>query len=168
MDALAHDSMMQADAPKRRFPLPSRRTLLASGVAIAIAVAGVLWMTAPPSSQSTDDAYVGADATLVAPKVRGLVAEVMVRDNQAVRAGQPLVRIDAEEFDAKVAAAQAALADARADVQAAGAALVSLAAEQRLSGAQVVAARTAWLSRTMTSATSPRTLGATNVASAPT
>ncbi len=148
MDALAHDSMMQAALPKRRFPLPSRRTLLASGVAIAIAVAGVVWMTAPPASQSTDDAYVGADATSVAPKVRGLVAEVMVRDNQPVRAGQPLVRIDAEEFDARLAAAEAALADARADVQAAGGALVSLAAEQRLSGAQVVAARTAIRSAT--------------------
>jgi membrane fusion protein (multidrug efflux system) len=67
----------------------------------------------------------------------------MVRDNQAVHAGQPLVRIEPEEFDAKVVAAQAALADARADVQAAEAALASLAAQLRLSGAQVVAARTA-------------------------
>ncbi|WP_174287400.1 HlyD family secretion protein [Sphingomonas bacterium] len=140
---MTSDPAMQATAPRRRFPLPSRRTLMASGVASAVAVAGVVWITAPATSETTDDAYVGADATSVAPKVRGLVAEVAVRDNQTVRAGQPLVRIDAEEFDAKVASAQSTLADAQAGVQAARAALVSLAAEERLAGAQVTAAGTA-------------------------
>jgi membrane fusion protein (multidrug efflux system) len=143
MDAIASETMVPPNLARRRLPFPSQRTLLASGVAIAVSVAGVVWIAAPPASETTDDAYVGADATTVAPKVRGLVAEVMVRDNQAVHAGQPLVRIEPEEFDAKVVAAQAALADARADVQAAEAALASLAAQLRLSGAQVVAARTA-------------------------
>ncbi len=143
MDAMTSDMTLPAVSARPRFALPSRRTLAASGVAIAVAVAGVVWISAPPGSETTDDAYVGADATSVAPKVRGLVAEVTVNDNQAVRAGQPLVRIDPEEFDAKVAAAQAGLADARADVQAARAALGRHAAEQRLSGAQVSAARTA-------------------------
>ena len=115
---------------------------MASAVAIAASVAGVVWITAPPTSESTDDAYVGADATAVAPKVRGLVAEVAVRDNQIVRIGQPLVRIDSEEFDARVASAEATLADAKSGVQAARAAMISLAAEERLASAQVVAART--------------------------
>lgn len=142
MDAVTSQPLAAEQAPRRRIALPSRRTLTASGVAIAVAIGGALWITAAPSVVSTDDAYVGADATSVAPKVRGLVAEIYVRDNQSVRAGQPLVRIDPEEFDARVASAQAMLADAQAGVASARAALVSLAAEERLSAAQVVAART--------------------------
>jgi membrane fusion protein (multidrug efflux system) len=129
----------QTEKPRFR---PTRRTLLASGIAILIAVSGGLWITAPASSASTDDAYIGADATSVAPKVRGLIASIYVTENQQVRAGQPLVSIDPEEFDAKVAGAQAKLADALAAVAQARAALVSLAAEQRLAAANVVAART--------------------------
>lgn len=140
MDALAGEV---AGAPVRRRRLPSRRTLLASGAALAAAAAGVVWITLPPTSEATDDAYVAADATTVAPKVRGLVAAVLVGDNQTVRAGQPLVRIDPEEFDARIAAARGTLADARAGVAGAEAALTSLAAETRLAAAEVVAARTA-------------------------
>ena len=128
---------------RARSRLASRRTLGVTGIAVVIAGAGALWISAPASSQSTDDAYVGADATSVAPKVRGFVEKVMVGDNETVRAGQPLVRIDPEEFVARVAAATASLADAEAGVRSAQAALGSLDAEQRLSRAEVVAARTA-------------------------
>jgi membrane fusion protein, multidrug efflux system len=130
------------EAPARRISLPSRRTLLVSGIAVAAAIAGAIWIVSAPSTESTDDAYVGADATAVAPRVRGFVAEVYVRDNQPVHAGDPLVRIDPEEFAARVAAAQASLVDAVAGVESAKAALVSLAAEEKLSTAQIVAART--------------------------
>lgn len=134
---LAEDA---APAAKRR--LPSRRTMLASAVALAFALGGAAWITAAPSAESTDDAYVAADATSVAPKVKGLIDAVYVRDNQFVRAGQPIARIDPEEFDAKVAAAAGMLADAQAGVQSARSALISLAAEERLMAANVVAART--------------------------
>lgn len=133
--------MTASDAPPRRRIAP--RTLLVSGMAIAAALAGAAWITATPSSESTDDAYVAADATSVAPKVRGLVEEVLVRDNQHVRIGDPLVRIDPEEFTAKAQGAQADLADAQADVASARAALVSLDAEQQLALANVAATRTA-------------------------
>lgn len=142
MDATGTRPDGAASVEARRLPLPSRRTLAASGVAVVVAVGGAIWIASAPASMSTDDAYVGADATSVAPKVRGLVAEVYVRDNQAMRAGDPLVRIDPEEFEARVAEAHASLADARAGVSSAKAALVSLAAEERLSAAEVVAART--------------------------
>jgi membrane fusion protein (multidrug efflux system) len=144
MDAVTTDAEFLSAEPieKKSRRLPSRRTLMASGVAIAVAIAGGAWITAEPSSQTTDDAYVAADATSVAPKVRGLVEQVLVRDNQIVRAGQPLVRIDPEEFDAKVAAAKASLADAQAGVLSAQAALTSLDAEERLARSNVVAATT--------------------------
>jgi len=66
----------------------------------------------------------------------------MVRDNQRVRAGDPLVKIDAEEFDAKADSARADLADAEAGVASARAALLSLDAEERLAGANIIAAET--------------------------
>jgi membrane fusion protein, multidrug efflux system len=127
---------------RRPFPLPSRRTLIASSVAIAVATLGALWITAAPTAESTDDAYVAADATTIAPRVRGFVAEVYVRDNQQIHVGDPLVRIDPEEFAARAAAAQAAVADASAGVESATAALSSLVVEEKLSAAEVIAAGT--------------------------
>jgi membrane fusion protein, multidrug efflux system len=128
---------------KARVAFVRWRTWIVSGIAIIVALAGTGFILAPASSESTDDAYIAADATTVAPKVRGLVAEILVRDNQKVHAGDPLVKIDAEEFDARVATAEADLADAEAGVAAARAALVSLDAEERLAGANIAAARTA-------------------------
>jgi membrane fusion protein, multidrug efflux system len=118
------------------------RTFAVSAAAVIAALVGAWVILTPASSESTDDAYIQADATTVAPRVRGLVADVLVRDNQQVRAGDPLVKIDAEEFDARVATAQADLADAQAGVATARAALVSLNAEERLAGANITAART--------------------------
>src|SRR5262245_14331073 len=97
---------------KRRRSLAGRRTMIVGALAVAAAVAGTVYILLPSSSEATDDAYIGADETSVAPKVRGLVADVLVRDNQEVHAGERLVLIDPEEFDARVATATAELADA--------------------------------------------------------
>src|SRR4051812_34778786 len=126
-------------APRRG---PSRRTLLAGAVALAVAASGAAWIVLPASQESTEDAYVAADASEVAPKVRGLVSEVLVRDNQPVHAGDPLVRIDPEEFDSRAVGAGAELADAEAEVAAARAGLASLGAEQQLASANIDAAGT--------------------------
>jgi membrane fusion protein (multidrug efflux system) len=61
---------------------------------------------------STDDAQVDAHIAPIAPKVGGTVAEILVDDNQAVTAGQVLVRIDPRDYQARVAQAEAALAAA--------------------------------------------------------
>jgi membrane fusion protein, multidrug efflux system len=47
---------------------------------------------------STDDAYVQADNTLIAPRVSGYISQVLVTDNQPVKAGQVLARIDDQDF----------------------------------------------------------------------
>jgi len=130
-----------AAAKARSLPF-SRRTTIAVGVAVAVAIGGAAWIISPKASETTDAAYVQADSSVVAPKVRGLVAEVLVRHNQAVRKGDPLVRIDPEEFDARVASARAELLNAEAAVAAARAAMVSLSAEERLAAASVRAAET--------------------------
>jgi membrane fusion protein, multidrug efflux system len=129
--------------PARGLRLPfSGRTAMSVGGAALLALAGAIYIGLPKGAESTDAAYVAADSTVVAPKVRGLVAEVLVAHNQRVHAGDPLVRIDPEEFDARVAAAGADLLSAEASVAGARAALVSLDAEERLAAANVRAAQT--------------------------
>jgi membrane fusion protein (multidrug efflux system) len=66
--------------------------------------------------QSTDNAYFQSGLGQVAPNVGGQVIAVAVRDNQRVRAGDELFRIDPAPFKAAVDEAQAALADARTQI----------------------------------------------------
>jgi membrane fusion protein (multidrug efflux system) len=91
-----------------------------------IALAVVAWagvrLLSDSTSQSTNDAYVQADFTLVAPRVAGQISDVLVDDNQSVKAGQVLVRIDDSDF-------RAALMSAQADVSAASAAVANFDAE---------------------------------------
>ena len=130
-----------AAGTRRAFKLPvSRRTLLVVGAALVVAAAGALYIASPKAAESTDAAYVQADTSVVAPRVRGLVAEVLARHNQPVHRGDALIRIDPEEFDARVASATADLLTAQAGEKAAEAALVSLGPEQRLADSNVRAA----------------------------
>lgn len=67
--------------------------------------------------ESTDDAYVKADSTIVAPKIAGYIDDVVVRDNEHVTAGQVLARIDDRDFRAALAQAQAGIDAARAAIR---------------------------------------------------
>lgn len=67
---------------------------------------------------STDDAYVQADNSAIAPKVSGYLTEVLVGDNEVVKAGQPLARIDSRDFAASLDQASADVAAAQAVVEA--------------------------------------------------
>ncbi len=124
--------------PRRKLP----RVLVAGGGAALLAIAGVVWIVSPASSETTDNAYLRADSTQVSARIGGQIAEVLVRDNQDVKAGQPLVRIEDREFAARLDAARAAVRDADADVAAALAAIKSHGAETRLAGANVAVVRT--------------------------
>ncbi len=68
---------------------------------------------------STDDAQVDGPITPVAAKIYGNIAEVLVKDNQSVKAGQVLVRIDPRDYEAKVEMARAALSLAEGQARAA-------------------------------------------------
>ena len=94
-----------------------RRILLWGAALLAICGAasfGAEWWTSGRFCQSTDDAYVGGDVTDLAPKVSGLVARITVTDNQPVRAGDLLVKIDDRDYRVALGKAQAAVARARA------------------------------------------------------
>src|ERR1700676_19372 len=103
------------------------------GLALAIAWA-VYYFTSGRFVVSTDDAYVQADSTIVASRVSGYVAAVLVEDHQAVRAGQVLARIDDRDF-------RAAVDQTRADVQAAQAEVDDLHAQLAQQDALIARAR---------------------------
>ncbi len=118
------------------------RALLVLGAALVVAAAGGAYIVMPHPVVTTDDAYLRADVSTIAPRIRGLVAAVAVRDNQHVRAGDVLVRIDPEEYQARLAVAEGDAASARASVEAEAASLAKLDAEQRLAAANVRATET--------------------------
>ena len=133
--------MNSPSSENTRSRFASRKAVIAVGLALTLGAAGATYIAIPKSSVSTDNAYVQADSSVISPKIRGLVAEVLVEHNQRVRRGDALVRIDPEEFDARVASAQAEVQNARARQQSAQAALISLDAEEQLAASNVRAAQ---------------------------
>ena len=108
---------------------PSQRAVKRAALALALtlgiaAVAdlGYDYLTTGRYLESTDDAYVKADSTIISPKVSGYIAQVLVGDNQPVKAGQLLAGIDDRDF-------KAALDQAHADVAASEAAVRNLEAQ---------------------------------------
>jgi membrane fusion protein (multidrug efflux system) len=86
------------------------------GIAVAAVGYGYYYWSVGRFLQSTDNAYIEADSTLVAPKVSGYIAEVLVEDNQQVEAGQILARIDDRDYRTALDEAEANVAGARADI----------------------------------------------------
>ena len=125
-------------APAKSAKKSGLRRLLMAGAAVAL-LAGASWYgwdywTVGRFLVTTDDAYVKADNTTVAPKVSGYLHEVLVGDNERVRAGQVLARIDQRDFNV-------ALDQAKADVAAAQAAIASKQAQLGVQQAVIDAAR---------------------------
>ena len=96
---------------KKRLPL-----FAAALVGLALIVGGIVWWVNGQRWESTDNAFVQADTTLVSPQLSGRVTEVLVGDNQRVAAGQILVKLDDSDQKAQLAQAEANLAAAIAAV----------------------------------------------------
>ncbi|WP_024510569.1 HlyD family secretion protein [Bradyrhizobium sp. ARR65] len=97
-----------------------KRTGLVLALTLGVAAAADLgygYLTTGRYLETTDDAYVKADSTIVAPKVSGYIAEVAVSDNEPVKAGQLLARIDDRDFKASLNQAQADVAASEAAVR---------------------------------------------------
>ena len=97
---------------------PGTRRILVIVLAVA-AVLILIWLvhyeTRGKYVEGTDDAYIRADAVTVSPKISGYVEQVFVGDNQDVKAGQPLVRIDPRDYKAATAQYQAQIDVSRAN-----------------------------------------------------
>ena len=74
---------------------------------------GWQWYRTDRFIETTDNAYVKADVIDVRPEITGRIAHVLVRENEIVNAGQPLVEIDPADFRARMHKAQAQLGVAR-------------------------------------------------------
>lgn len=91
-------------------------SLLVAGtvfVAASTSMAPGRWFTSLHST-ATDNAYVRGDVTPISPRISGYISEVAVRDNQAVKAGDVLFRIDDSDYRARVDQAAAGVATRRA------------------------------------------------------
>jgi membrane fusion protein, multidrug efflux system len=121
MTSAAPQAAPPADtAPAAAPGMSLRRKLLLVGLAAALLVGGGIkgydWLTVGRFTQVTDNAYVEADISVISPKVQGYIREVLVKDNQQVRAGDILARIDDADYRAKLAQAEAAVATRRAAI----------------------------------------------------
>ena len=113
---LTPDAVAAQKASKKRW---LRKLLLTGASLIALAGAahfGWDYWTVGRFEISTDDAYVKADSTTIAPKVSGYIAAVLVGDNESVKAGQVLARIDNRDYKVALDQAQADVAATKAAV----------------------------------------------------
>ncbi|MDB6136997.1 MAG: Membrane fusion component of tripartite multidrug resistance system [Verrucomicrobiaceae bacterium] len=93
--------------------LPAKRLFFALLIVLAVTVTvrlGHEWWTTGRFIESTDDAYVGGEVTVIAPKVPGFIMQVAVSDNQAVHAGDVLVKLEDRDYRAALAKADAVVA----------------------------------------------------------
>lgn len=101
-------------APPRRSPM---RTALFALLPVALIVAGYFYVTGG-AVMSTENAYVQADMLGVATDVSGIVREIAVHDNQAVKAGDVLFKLDDLQFRLALARSEAQLGSVRNDISA--------------------------------------------------
>jgi membrane fusion protein (multidrug efflux system) len=128
LDEIA-DEAPEPEAPRKSGWRLSRRFLTRAAIGVAAIAAIVFaldfadeYLTVGRYLESTDDAYVKADATIISPKVSGYISQVLVGDNMPVKKGDVLARIDDRDF-------KAAFDQARADVGAAEATIRNIDAQ---------------------------------------
>jgi membrane fusion protein (multidrug efflux system) len=107
------------EPPPKGLANPKVRGLLIAGAALVLAAAVALFVYYR-NRESTDDAQVDGHITPIGAKISGRVAAVLVDDNQAVKAGQVLVKIDPRDYQAAVDQAKAALGVAESEARSAG------------------------------------------------
>lgn len=90
-------------------------------VAIGIILAGVVffiwWVSKGRFIQTTDDAYIGGNITTVASKVSGYISAIEVRDNQSVKKGDIILRLDDRDYRANVARLEAKIKSSKANLE---------------------------------------------------
>ncbi|WP_448695481.1 HlyD family secretion protein [Pseudomonas moraviensis] len=131
-------SMPSPDSvPVKTRPPLFKRLLIAGSVLLVLILAGMYalhWWGAGRFLEETDDAYIGGNVTVIGPKVAGYIEEVLVGDNQSVKAGDVLIRLDARDYRANLAKAEGAVAAEQA-------LLANLDATEQLQHAVIAQAR---------------------------
>lgn len=126
--------MTDQAAPSMARPMTRRRLLNYVGAALLLLLAlawGLHWWFNGRFLVATDNAYLRADIVTVAPRVAGYLATVEVQDNQPLKAGAVLARIDDSDYLARLQQAEAALQEAQAATRAQQARIANLVARQQ-------------------------------------
>ncbi|MEI8641950.1 HlyD family secretion protein [Pseudoalteromonas sp. Hal099] len=99
--------------------LPKVVKLTVAATILAVVAGSIIYFNKPESqsaTQTTDDAYVQADFTFVAPQVSGTVDQVLIKDNQRVQKGDLIATIDNRDFVVALDSAKAQANSAKASV----------------------------------------------------
>jgi membrane fusion protein, multidrug efflux system len=129
------DPQMKVDAPVTVKPKRGIGRIAAMiSVPLLLAAGGIAYYLATDQYVSTDNAYVQQDKVSVSAEVGGRIVEVAVKENQRVKAGDLLFRIDPQPFRIAVQQADASIAAAQVRV-------VTLETDLGTTGADIVSAR---------------------------
>lgn len=131
---LADSATGSADYEPAKSQRNWRKLGLMLSLPILLLIGGALYWYSLQGQVTTDNAYVHLDKVSVSAQVGGQIVEVLVKENQHVKAGQLLFRIDPEPFQLQIAQADAAIANAQASE-------IAAANDSALSGADISAAR---------------------------
>lgn len=107
------------ESPKQR--VGRRHWIGGLAAVIVVVAAGIYYYEYVAPYESTDDAFIEAHVTPIAPQVAGRVAQLLVKDNQAVKTGDVLLQIDPSDYQAKLDQALANLAAAQSRLKQANA-----------------------------------------------
>jgi len=139
--------MNQAVEPIRLTVMQRHRRTLVTTASLAtllgLAVFAGYWWQWGRFLEETDDAYVRADWVAISPRIAGYVAQVLVEDNQPVKTGDVLVRIDDRDFTERLNSAQAQLQQAQAAATAQQASVQTLDAQMSEQQQRIAQARAA-------------------------
>jgi membrane fusion protein (multidrug efflux system) len=113
MDGTTRIVHIPGDIARRSPKVSGKRLLLVVAGAAFVGAAvwlGWYWWTTGRFIESTDDAYIGGEVTTLSSKVAGFIERVAVVDNQSIKAGDLLVKIDDRDYRAQLAHAKASVA----------------------------------------------------------
>lgn len=147
INASSTSTAESVEAPQHRLKKSKKRRILLRivfSIALIAALAFAYWYLFARYSESTDDAYIQADSVTLAPKISGYVAKVLVKDNQWVKAGDPVVQIEDDQYQARlnqasatILADQAAIDQANAEINRQNAQIEQAQAQQRAAKVQL-------------------------------
>ena len=131
------DEKLTGSPPNQGAAKKRWRQILAAAAALIVALAaGVYYFRFVLPYESTDNAFIEGNVIPMASQVPGRVAELLVKDNQAVKQGDVILKIDPRDYEAS-------LAQARADLAAAGSRVDQAKAQVNASEAKVAQAQAA-------------------------
>jgi membrane fusion protein (multidrug efflux system) len=133
------DKQAPAAQARPRRQTKRRRILHAFALILLVGAAfsGWHWWEAGRFLETTDDAYLQADKVIVAPRVAGYVAEVLAADNQLMKAGDVIARLDGRDYQVALKQAEAEVEKGKADLQGVEAAIVQQQAQIEQAQAEV-------------------------------